>query len=257
MMDKATSRSRDQNAVKGLIENPTRRLTPNPSSAVPAPKAQTKASIQADALAREVLRKEFLVFQELVRGCEVLIPFVFYDGSSVPGGVVKIKKGDHIWLFLERCRKVGAELGVGGAGLSSGMSGARSKDDSRRAWARVGVDDLMCVRGETIVPHHFELYYFIANKVSNPSKPEEMLFSYSNTAPRADAQPLLSTPKDKVLEGRDHDPNMTKVVDRRWYEKNKHIYPASMWKVYAPGIDAENNVRKMRTDAEGNAFFFS
>lgn len=87
-----------------------------------------------------------------MRNTEILIPFVFYDGTNIPGGVVKVKKGDHIWLFLERCRKVGAELGVAGGGSGSG-GGAKSKNDSRREWARVGVDDLMCVRGEVIIPH--------------------------------------------------------------------------------------------------------
>lgn len=50
---------------------------------------------------------------------------------------------------------------------------------------------------------------------------------------------------------------MTKVVDRRWYEKNKHIFPATLWKEYEAGTDFEEKMSKMRRDAEGNAFFFS
>jgi XAP5, circadian clock regulator len=132
-----------------------RRLTPNPHSLIPAPKVQTKATLQAEAVARDNLRREFLALQEAVRNTEILIPFVFYDGTNIPGGVVQVKKGDHVWLFLERCRKVGAQLGVsgGGSGGAGGGSGAKSKNDSRREWARVGVDDLMCVRGEVIIPH--------------------------------------------------------------------------------------------------------
>jgi protein FAM50 len=61
---------------------------------------------------------------------------------------VKLKKGDHVWLFLDRCRKVGADLGVAGA-----QGNGRVKRDSRREWARVGVDDLMLVRGDIIIPH--------------------------------------------------------------------------------------------------------
>ena len=130
-----------------------RGLTPNAIGTVPPPKAITKASLQADATARDALRKEFLIRQELVRNTEILVPFVFYDGTNIPAGSVKIKKGDHIWLFLEKCRKLGAELGVGGAGVGSSVGVAKSKDESRRAWARVGVDDLMCVRGDVIIPH--------------------------------------------------------------------------------------------------------
>jgi protein FAM50 len=113
----------------------------------------TKASLQAEAVTREKLRKEFLAIQEAVKNTEIVIPFMFYDGTNTPGGTVKVKKGDHIWLFLERCRKVGAELGVpgGASGVVSGL--ASSKNENRKAWARVGVDDLMCVRGNVIVPH--------------------------------------------------------------------------------------------------------
>jgi protein FAM50 len=130
-----------------------RRLTPNPNAVLPAPKVMTKAALQAEAAARDNLRREFLALQEAVKATEILIPFVFYDGTNIPGGTVKVKKGDHIWLFLDRCRKVGAELGVAGGGAGGGSNSNKSKNDSRREWARVGVDDLMLVRGELIIPH--------------------------------------------------------------------------------------------------------
>jgi len=28
-----------------------------------------------------------------------------------------------------------------------------------------------------------------------------------------------------------------KVVERRWYERNKHIFPASRWEVYDPMVE--------------------
>jgi protein FAM50 len=80
-----------------------------------------------------------------VKATEIEIPFVFYDGTNIPGGVVKVKKGDYIWVFLDRSRKVGAELGVGKEG--SGGGGVQ------RQWAKIGVDDLMVVRGSLIIPH--------------------------------------------------------------------------------------------------------
>lgn len=105
------------------------------------PKALTKAALLREAQTRESLRKEFLAFQEAVKATEISIPFVFYDGTNIPGGVCRVKKGDFVWVFLDRSRKVGAELGVG------------EKANSRREWARVGVDDLMLVRGSLIIPH--------------------------------------------------------------------------------------------------------
>jgi len=109
----------------------------------PPPKALTKAAVLREAEAREALRKEFLLIQTAVKETPILIPFVFYDGTNIPGGICKVKKGDFIWVFLDRSRKVGAELGVGEKGERA----------ARREWARVGVDDLMMVRGELIIPH--------------------------------------------------------------------------------------------------------
>ncbi len=103
----------------------------------------TKSALLREAQTREQLRKEFLQMQETVKATEIVIPFVFYDGTNIPGGACKVKKGDYIWVLLDRSRKVGAELGVGGG----------EKANSRREWARVGVDDLMLVRGEVIIPH--------------------------------------------------------------------------------------------------------
>lgn len=59
---------------------------------------------------------------------------------------------------------------------------------------------------------------------------------------------------DFKLEGADQDPTLTKVVDRRWYTRNKHIYPASIWEEYEPSKDFKEGTRR---DTEGNAFFFT
>ncbi len=160
-----------------------RKLTPNPNSSLPLPRALTKAALAAETLERDKLRKEFLEIQERVKETEIEIPFVFYDaGANVPGGSVKVKKGDHIWLFLERCRKVGAEFGVSGADPSGSSAQKKSREESRKQWARVGVDDLMLVKGEVIVPQHYEFYYFIANSIPDPSQEGRLLFEYSGTA---------------------------------------------------------------------------
>ena len=90
---------------------------------------------------------------------------------------------------------------------------------------------------------HYELYYFIVNKTLGPTNIP--LFDYS------------STPLEEgggLLEGASADPNFTKVVDRRWYERNKHIFPASVWEEFDPDRDYGKG---KRSDAEGNAFFFS
>lgn len=57
-----------------------------------------------------------------------------------------------------------------------------------------------------------------------------------------------------TLEGADEDPTFTKVVDRRWYERNKHIYPASVWQEFDP---EKNYTSEVQRDTGGNTFFFS
>ena len=113
------------------------------SSVGVVPRALTKAALRREAAEREALRKEFLLLQTAVKAAEIAIPFVFYDGTNIPGGVVRVKKGDFVWLFLDKSRKVGAQLGVG----------ADKSANARRDWARVSVDDLMLVRGTMIIPH--------------------------------------------------------------------------------------------------------
>ena len=105
------------------------------------PKALTKSALLREAQTRETLRKEFLQIQEQVKATEIDLPFVFYDGTNIPGGVSRVKKGDYVSLFLDKSRKIGADLGIG------------DKANSRREWARIGVDDLMLVRGNLIIPH--------------------------------------------------------------------------------------------------------
>lgn len=115
------------------------------------PKAMTKSALRKEAMEREALRREFLVLHDAIRATEIAIPFVFYDGSNIPGGIARVKKGDYSWVFLDKSRKVGAELGVG------------EKANVRREWARVGVDDLMLVRGSVIIPHVSLCSCYLAN----------------------------------------------------------------------------------------------
>lgn len=118
------------------------KITANAAIGV-VPRALTKAALRREAAERDALRKEFLILQETVKNTEVAIPFVFYDGTNTPGGTVRVRKGEFVWVFLDKGRKVGAELAVGGD----------KNAHARRDWARVGVDDLLLVRGTMIIPH--------------------------------------------------------------------------------------------------------
>lgn len=136
----------EDGAPTGAITKKPAKITANAAVGI-VPRALTKAALRREAAEREALRKEFLALQEAVKSTEVAIPFVFYDGTNIPGGMVRVRKGEFVWVFLDKSRKVGADLGVGGD------RGA----NVRREWARVGVDDLLLVRGTMIIPHVSDL----------------------------------------------------------------------------------------------------
>ncbi|KAF8543519.1 XAP5, circadian clock regulator-domain-containing protein [Trichophaea hybrida] len=203
----------------------------NPKLTSPPPKALTKSTLLRESHEREMLRREFLQLQEKIKNEEITIPFVFYDGTNVvpPNGEgVTVKKGEAVWLFLERARR---------------MSG-------RREWLRVSVDDLLLVRGEVIIPHHYELYYFIANQTVGPNG---LLFDFPSHLDLVNPNPAAESSNTELPQESKEDPTMTKVVDRRWYERNKHIFPASIWADFDPNVDYKGMVRR---DLGGNAFFF-
>ncbi|KAK3109902.1 hypothetical protein LTR53_016364 [Teratosphaeriaceae sp. CCFEE 6253] len=272
--------SRSETPAQDDLEEATttnlkKRLKPN-TSLQHQPKAMTKSAILRETQLKDQLRKEYTQRQEAVKQTEFLLPFNFFDGKSSTGGMCRMKKGDPIWLFLERARKVGADMAGRG-------------DRSKKDWARIGVDDLMMVRGELIVPHHYDFRYFLINSTvgynqkrifsysadPTPATPTHLLPSPLETTstpstPQPDAEPtaiLLSTAAtrkqaattnivipDTELEGYSDDPASTKVVDRRWYERNKHIYPASLWDDFDPSRDYSKGERR---DGEGNALFYS
>lgn len=68
--------------------------------------------------------------------------------------------------------------------------------------------------------------------------------------------PAAAAPQvpDAELEGYHDDPGLTKVVDRRWYERQKHIWPMSVWQDFNAEKDYTSEIRK---DAGGNVFFSS
>ena len=85
-----------------------------------------------------------------------------------------------------------------------------------------GVDQLMYIKEDLIIPHHYSFYDFIVNKARGKSGP---LFSF-------DAHDDIRLVNDATIEKEES--HAGKVVLRGWYERNKHIFPASRWEPYDP-----------------------
>ncbi|CUS09482.1 unnamed protein product, partial [Tuber aestivum] len=164
-----------------------------------------------------------LALQEKIENEEISIPFVFYDSTNVAsptGEGVMVKKGEAVWRFVKR---------------AGGMSGCRK-------WLRVSVNDLLLVRSGATIPQHFEFYYFIVNPTLGPNR---LLFHFpSSPSP---------TPQTRTPNPNRDNPTMTNMVDRRWYEVIKQIFPASVWTEFDPHKDYSNMVRQ---DMGRSTFFF-
>ncbi|CAE6432283.1 unnamed protein product [Rhizoctonia solani] len=146
---------------------------------------------------REDLRQEWLRNQEELKQEEIEVVYSYWDGSGHRKSVT-CKKGDDIATFLEKCRQQFPEL---------------------RA---VSVDNLMYVKEDLIIPHHYTFYDFIVNKARGKSGPLFNFDVHDDIRLLADA----TVEKDESHAG--------KVVERSWYQRSKHIFPASRWEVFDP-----------------------
>ena len=90
---------------------------------------------------------------------------------------------------------------------------------------RVHVDNLMYVKEDLVIPHHFTFHDLIVSRARGKSGP---LF-------RFDAKDDVRLgPTDVRVESDATHPG--KVVMRAWFERNKHIFPASRWEPYDPAV---------------------
>jgi protein FAM50 len=149
---------------------------------------------------RERLRQEWLRKQEELKAEEIEVVYSYWDGSGHRKSVI-CKKGDAISTFLEKCRQQFPEL------------------------RGVSVDNLMYVKEDLIVPGHYTFYDFIINKARGKSGP---LFNFDV---HDDVRLLADATKEK------DESHAGKVVERSWYQRNKHIFPASRWEIYDPEKD--------------------
>ncbi|KAF1892648.1 hypothetical protein Lal_00031919 [Lupinus albus] len=84
------------------------------------------------------------------------------------------------------------------------------------------VENMLYVKEDLIIPHQHSFYELIVNKARGKSGP---LFHF-------DVHEDVRTTADATIEK--DESHAGKVVERHWYEKNKHIFPASRWEIYDP-----------------------
>ncbi|EJU05149.1 XAP5-domain-containing protein [Dacryopinax primogenitus] len=155
---------------------------------------------EAERAERESLRQEWLQRQEDMKQEEIEVVYSYWDGQGHRKSVI-CKKGDEIGKFLEKVRQQWSEL------------------------RGVTTDNLMYIKEDLIIPHHYTFYDFIINKARGKSGPLFNFDVHDDVRLLADA----TVEKDESHAG--------KVVQRSWYNRQKHIFPASRWEVYDPEKD--------------------
>ncbi|CAG9860002.1 unnamed protein product [Phyllotreta striolata] len=156
---------------------------------------------EEDNRLREELRQQWAEQQAKLKEEDIDITFSYWDGSG-HRRTVRIKKGNSIYQFLQRVLEL----------LRREFSELKT----------VMADQLMYVKEDLILPHSYTFYDFIVTKARGKSGP---LFQF-------DAHDDIRLLNDATVEKEES--HAGKVLLRSWYERNKHIFPASRWEPYDP-----------------------
>ena len=162
------------------------------------PNAQNEV-VKEERLLREHLAREFLEKREKQMEENLTVTFSYWSGG---GGrrFVTVKQKDTVRTFLKIAMK--------------------DLEDEFRELSKLGPESMMYVKEDCIIPHELTFYELISRKARGKSGP---LF-------RFDDKEDVRVVADATVEKEDSHPG--KIFHRSWYDKNKHIFPASRWEVF-------------------------
>lgn len=81
----------------------------------------------------------------------------------------------------------------------------------------VSTSNLLFIKEDMIIPHHFTFHELITTQARGRTGGALFVF-----------ESLVDEDRDKL------DSHTAKVCERRWYDQNRHIFPASRWAIYEP-----------------------
>jgi protein FAM50 len=151
---------------------------------------------------RQDLKNGWIMEQEAIKAEKVDITFSYWDGCGHRFSI-QMQKGNTIHEFLHKTLK---EL-------------LRVEFNELKT---VTAEQLMYIKEDLIIPHYFSFYDFIISKARGKSGPLFQFDVSDDVRLRSDA----TVEKEESHAG--------KIVLRSWYERNKHIFPASRWEPFNP-----------------------
>ncbi len=154
-----------------------------------------------ERLERERLKADWLAEQARQKAEPLEITYSYWDGSGHRRSIV-VRKGDTIGQFLRAVRDALAP-------------------EFRELKSASG-DGMLYVKEDLIIPHSLTFHELIVSKARGKSGPLFHFDVHDDVRLLGDAR----KEKDEAHAG--------KVLERHWYDKNKHIFPASRWEVFDP-----------------------
>jgi len=150
---------------------------------------------------KQALIKEYREGEDASKKEKLEVTYSYWDGSGHRRNCM-VEKGYTIGQFLKKSK---IEL---------------EKADFPEL-RTVAPDSLMYVKEDLIIPHNITFYDLIKEKARGKSGP---LFHF-------DAHEDIRMSNDSRVEK--DESHAGKIVDRKWYERNKHIFPACRWEMYS------------------------
>lgn len=154
-----------------------------------------------EAELREQLKADWARQQAAIKAEPLEITYSYWNGSG-HRRTVTVRKGDTIAAFLKAVQEQLAP--------------------QFREVRMTNVTNLIYVKEDIILPHTVTFYDLIVNKAMGKSGP---LFQF-------DLQEHATAVFDPRIKSQDS--HAGKVVERHWYNRNRHIFPYSRWEVYDP-----------------------
>ncbi|KAF8820315.1 putative protein fam50a [Cardiosporidium cionae] len=162
------------------------------------------ADPERDARLRSETQKlieKYYTDEEKIKQEILEVTYSYWDGTGHRRSI-RVNKGVTIAYFLDLCRK----------DLERDFHELRT----------VATENLMYIKEDLVLPHNTTFYDLIKSKARGKSGP---LFHF-------DVHDDIRMMNDVRFEK--DESHAGKIVDRKWYERNRHIFPASRWETYNP-----------------------
>lgn len=159
--------------------------------------------------------------QQKLKNEEVDLVFSYWDGSGHRRSL-RIKKRMTIQMFLSKALDI------------------LRRENAFNELKSISVDQLIFVKDDVILPHHYSFYDFIVTRARGRTG---LLFTFTEALKLNAIMEVPATSTTTGINPADLTPTPTgdnpsshagKICLRSWYERNKHIFPACRWEPYDP-----------------------